>query len=180
MDLPDFTEFEPFNQLREKMAADELGFFELFDPAHHLTGIERSELNRHGLTVTLSQLQQLLDFTLVYKNSRVCIADQGRFHIANCGELPKDLSVSIFTSLKAGVNSVMVCKSCLQKLQYKGYDAVKARKEHYSLQVFEQFKLETFWQSHHLYPVSEKREMRKPVSLLEAPAQTTALEVEAV
>ena len=43
MALPDFTEFEPFNSLRAQMGTDRLGFFELFDPTLHLTGIERSE-----------------------------------------------------------------------------------------------------------------------------------------
>lgn len=165
MNLPDFTEFAAFNELRSKMNAQELGFFELFDPNLHLTGVERSQLERQGLQLDLSRLHQLLDFTLVYKNSRVCVADGDQYHIANCSYLPKAAQVTVFTSIKAGFEQARVCKHCLQILAYKGYDAQKARREHYSQQVFEQFKLETFWQSHHLYPVSEKNQMRKPLNL---------------
>ena len=70
MALPDFTEFEPFNSLRAQMGTDRLGFFELFDPTLHLTGIERSELAHQGLTLSRREVRCLLDFTLVYKNSR--------------------------------------------------------------------------------------------------------------
>jgi len=90
MELPDFTEFVPFNQLRESIGTTELGYFELFDPQRHLTGAERSELERVGFMTTIGQLEStvlnqvpqkepqkeqiiatLPDKTLAYKNSRV-------------------------------------------------------------------------------------------------------------
>lgn len=71
MELIDFIEFEPFNELRQKMGTDRLGYFELFDPAIHLTGSERSELENNGLLLTLEQVKVLPDKTLAIKNSRV-------------------------------------------------------------------------------------------------------------
>lgn len=70
MELTNFLEFEPFNQMRECMGTDQLGQFELFDPDRHLTGEERSVLARHGLLLPRSSLGRLLDYCLCYKNSR--------------------------------------------------------------------------------------------------------------
>jgi hypothetical protein len=163
MKLPDFLEFEPFNRLRTEMNAEKLGYFELFDPNYHLTGGERSELDRHGLTVNEELVSQLLDFTLVYKNTRVCLLDDQSYHIAACKSLSFMPQYRIVTSVKSIGKKLSVCRNCLQLLQYKGYDDVKARKEAYSIQVFEQFTLDDFWSQYHLYPVSEKRDMRKPI-----------------
>jgi len=161
MPLPDFIEFKAFNSLRKKMGTDSLGFFELFDPIHHLTGVDRSNLNRHGLDVPSSQLSCLLDFTLIFKNSRVVAIDSNCYHISNCSSFPKTDYYHIATSLQSVSVDLPVCKDCLQKLQYRGYDSHKARKEAYSMQVYERFSLNEFWRQHYLYPVSEKRDIRK-------------------
>ena len=98
MRLPDFIDFAPFNELREKMGAKELGYFELFDPALHLTGNERSELQRSGLLLPLENIKVLPDKTLAIKNSRVLVyyPDDGwyrlrreypTYHLAWCAEL---------------------------------------------------------------------------------------------
>ena len=71
MDLLDFTEFEAFNSLREKMETEKLGYFELFDPAIHLPGQERSELENNGFLLSLDKIKVLPDKTLAVKNSRV-------------------------------------------------------------------------------------------------------------
>jgi hypothetical protein len=164
MQLPDFQDFAPFNLLREKMGATQLGFFELFDPSFHLTGDERSDLDRKGLEISLDRLHHLLDFTLVYKNSRILVEDERCFHFARCEQFPADKSVvRVGTSLRALSKSVTVCQACLQKLHYKGYDSQKARKEAYSRQVFENFSWNDFATAYHLYPVSEKRELRKKI-----------------
>ena len=165
MSLPDFTEFEPFNNLRARMGTDQLGFFELFEPALHLTGIERSDLDQQGLSVARADLRSLLDFTLVYKNSRVLIADGRRYHLAQCAELPVSEPLYIGTSLAALGAAGAVCLACLQKLQYQGYDAQKARKEGYSRQVLDNFNLTQFWSEFHKYPISEKRDIRKSLSM---------------
>ncbi|WP_320825303.1 hypothetical protein [Reinekea sp.] len=164
MSLPDFTEFDPFNSLRARMGTDRLGFFELFEPTLHLTGIERSDLDQQGLSVARSDLRSLLDFTLVYKNSRVLIADGHNYHLAECDAMPLSEPLHIATSLAALAGASRVCQACLQKLQYQGYDAQKARKEGYSRQVLDSFSLTRFWSEFHKYPISEKRDIRKSLT----------------
>lgn len=98
MELLDFTEFEPFNSLRERIGTDQLGYFELFDPAVHLTGSERSELETSGLLRPFSAIKVLPDNTLAIKNSRVLIYNPDEswyrarreyptFHVAKCSQL---------------------------------------------------------------------------------------------
>jgi hypothetical protein len=163
IELQDFTKFEPFNTLREKMQATELGFFEIFNPLHHLTGNERSDLERIGISLPRQQLMHLLDFTLVYKNSRIIMLDDKRFHVAFCSVFPIQESYLVSTAL-IEPNVVRVCEHCLTRLHYKGYDPLKARKEAYSLQVLEEFQLSQFWAQFPTYPVSEKRDIRKQIS----------------
>ncbi|MEQ8955666.1 MAG: hypothetical protein RL120_16155 [Gammaproteobacteria bacterium] len=97
MELPDFTEFAPFNELRKKMDTDRLGYFELFDPAIHLTGAERSELEHPGRLLRAEQLTVLPDKTLAIKNSRVLVyvpdenyyrnrREYPTYHLAQCEE----------------------------------------------------------------------------------------------
>lgn len=98
MELLDFTEFEAFNKLREKMGTDRLGYFELFDPAIHLTGEERSQLEGNGLLLPLEEVKVLPDNTLAIKNSRVLIyipsenwfrerREYPTYHLARCSSL---------------------------------------------------------------------------------------------
>ncbi|MDN3650307.1 hypothetical protein QWZ13_15465 [Reinekea marina] len=161
--LPDFTEFEPFNKLREKMNASELGAFELFDPKHHLTGDERSLLQRQGAELPRSGVSHLLDFTLVYKNTRCIVRDKSVFHVAHCEQFPIDDSLFVATNITVNMPK-QVCPDCLKIIHYKGYDPLKARKEAYSQQVLQNFTLSEFWRHYALYPVSEKREIRKSIS----------------
>ncbi len=103
MELLDFTDFAPFNTLREKMGASELGYFELFDPAIHLTGNERSELESAGKLLPLAQLKFLPDNTLAVKNSRVLIYNPDEnyyrthrefptYHVARCARIETELA----------------------------------------------------------------------------------------
>lgn len=98
MKLPDFTEFEPYNALRKQMGTDRLGYFELFDPALHLTGSERSELEHSGVLQALSSIKVLPDRTLALKNSRVVAYNPNEnwyrthreypsYHLALCSQL---------------------------------------------------------------------------------------------
>lgn len=98
MELLDFTEFEAFNRLREKMGTDRLGYFELFDPAIHLTGQERSQLESPGLLMKPESVMVLPDKTLAIKNSRVLAyvpsenwfrdrREYPAYHVAMCTEL---------------------------------------------------------------------------------------------
>lgn len=154
MELPDFLEFEPFNELRRKMGTDQLGNFEFFDPELHLTGEERSQLSRDGLTVHRNKVLLLSDHTLAFKNSRIVVLDQERFHLSDCGELKGDI-LDIATDARA-IGSRKVCDKCLHTLRYKGFDAFKQRKAAYSQQVIEAFVLADFFSEYKVYPIQSQ------------------------
>jgi len=101
--LPDFRDFQSFNELREKIGTKEFGFFELFDPVIHLTGSERSALENPGMLLRANELRVLPDKTLAIKNSRVLayIPDETwyrnhreypTYHIAWCSRLDAQLA----------------------------------------------------------------------------------------
>ena len=71
MKLPDFRNFESFNELRKKVGTQGLGYFESFDLASHLTGTERSALENPGVLLKADGLRVLPDQTLGIKNNRV-------------------------------------------------------------------------------------------------------------
>ena len=75
-----------------------MGYFELFDPQFHLTGLERSELEMAGRLMSLEEVKVLPDKTLAIKNSRVILyypdenwyRDKREFptyHLAYCSQL---------------------------------------------------------------------------------------------
>ncbi|MCH8533342.1 MAG: hypothetical protein LAT65_21095 [Saccharospirillum sp.] len=175
MKLQDFKAFDPFNRMRERMGTEHFGFFELFDPERHLTGEERSLLARKGVSVPQAMLGRLLDFTLVYKNSRVALIDDHHFHVANCEHLISKATVRLGTASRAFGPSLTVCPGCLQLLSYKGYDEQKARKEGYNRSVLERFTLDAFWRSFPPYPLKLGRELVKP---LEFPRPASSAEPE--
>ncbi|MFT4815886.1 MAG: hypothetical protein ACI80L_001437 [Pseudohongiellaceae bacterium] len=103
MKLPDFRDFESFNELRKKIGTQEFGYFELFDPAIHLTGAERSALENPGVLLQADGLRVLPDKTLALKNSRVLayIPDETwyrshreypTYHLAWCSQLEAQLA----------------------------------------------------------------------------------------
>ena len=71
MKLPDFRNFESFNELRKKVGTQGLGYFESFDLVSHLTGTERSALENPGVLLKADGLRVLPDQTLAIKNNRV-------------------------------------------------------------------------------------------------------------
>jgi hypothetical protein len=160
--LTNFLEFEPFLVLRKKMQATDLGGFEIFNPQYHLTGVERSELERNGLILPRHQIAYLLDFTLAYKNSRVMVLDERYYHLSYCNEFPDTSQLFVTTDHKLEPH-LSVCPHCLARLHYKGYDPLKARKEAYSRQVEDLFNIDEFWHQYPIYPVSEKRDIRRYV-----------------
>lgn len=98
MKLPDFRDFQSFNELREKIGTEQFGYFELFDPAIHLTGAERSALENPGMLLKADGMRVLPDKTLAIKNSRVLayIPDETwyrghreypTYHLAWCSQL---------------------------------------------------------------------------------------------
>lgn len=163
MKLFDFTDFDPFNEMRAAMGTDRLGHFELFDPRLHLTGDERSLLARQGLTVEPGQLGRLLDQTLCYKNSRVIWVVGTTFHLAECPSVERDASARVATSLRPLGPDLGVCTDCLQQLGYQGFDQHKARKDRYNARVVDEFSLEEFWREYPPYPLKMDRELVKPL-----------------
>lgn len=161
MQLADFLEFEPFNRMRAAMGTEKLGYFELFDPRVHLTGEERSLIERQGLTLPAAEVGRLLDHTLCYKNSRVVLLDRQCFHLSHCDALSASDEVTIATSLQPFGSVQSVCSSCLQLLGYQGYDAQKARKEGYNARVLAGFSLPAFWRDYPPYPIKRDRELVK-------------------
>lgn len=88
MNLPDFIQFEAFNDLRIRMGTSDLGYFELFDPEIHLNGEERSELERVGMLLRLERITVLADSTLAIKNSRVILYNPDESWYRNHREYP--------------------------------------------------------------------------------------------
>ncbi|WP_114417387.1 hypothetical protein [Marinospirillum perlucidum] len=172
MKLPDFTEFEPFKQLRLQMGARKNGHFELFDPERHLTGRERSELDREGRQLPLHRLKRFADLTWGLKNSRLVVyrEDQQDYHLAQCAQTASwDPQQSVWVSsrrtgaLPLGENQSsprQVCPDCLQLLAYKGFDLKRNRKIAYSKQLLKSFSREEFFQIYKLYPVQGVDEVK--------------------
>ena len=163
MNLTNFLNFEPFNEMRARMGTDQLGQFELFDPEVHLTGDERSALARQGMTIDRQRIGRLLDLTLNYKNTRIVLVESNRLHVALCPQLPDDNEVTIATSLRPFQQPPRICPACLQHLTFKGYDETKARKERYNASVLDRFSLDEFWKEYPPYPLNRDRELVKPL-----------------
>lgn len=163
VNLIDFLTFDAFNEMRTRMGTDTLGRFELFDPEVHLTGDERSVLERKGLQVSRGHLGRLLDHTLCYKNSRVVLVADHLMHITHCAKLPLEENLGIATSVRPFETKPRVCADCLQYLAYQGYDETKARKERYNADVLNRFSLTDFWKDYPPYPLNRERELVKPL-----------------
>jgi hypothetical protein len=170
MELPDFLNFEDFNQTRKRMGAEHLGAFEFFDPRLHLTAAERVRLEE-GIETGWGSLRCLHDYTLAYKNSRVLLwlgvpssdPQAPIYHVAYCRtlqnvrrELPEQ-RLGLGTRLPdTEVWPKRVCTACLQQLQFQGYDAARTRHRHYSERVLEDFDLEAFFRQYPAYPLASK------------------------
>lgn len=173
MELPDFLEFEPFNELRERMGADKLGYFEVFDPKRHLTGEERAVLRTHGVKVTRSQVQFLGDHTLAYKNSRVGLFVDGVLHVTRCQALDnftEGTAVSSHAAAQTTLNAEsttedrapQACEHCLHQLRFAGIDLDKERKVHHNKKILNEFRLEHFFDVYPDYPLYERTHVRHP------------------
>lgn len=142
MKLPDFTKFAPFNELRAKQGATRLGYFELFDPALHLTGSERSELEQHGVLCLPGDIKILPDRTLAVKNSRVIAYNPNEnwyrqhreyptYHVANCSQLEElraaqsDAEFLLTSKIAEDYNLVKIRSSGEVSLQPHGFVVCK-------------------------------------------------------
>ena len=169
MKLPDFTEFEPFNDVRERMGAEEYGDFVFFDPSLNLTGHERLSLQQEGLAVEDQHLRVGEDYTLVYKDSRIlllCSSPQllteRYYHLADCATVAalRDEGLAnskwmLRTTIPAGQEQTYhVCADCLQRLSYRGFDSHRQRHRDYSDRIQQAFELQDYFERYPMYPVS--------------------------
>lgn len=164
MRLPDFLHFEPFNQLREGMSADELGDFVFFDPKSNLTGLERLALEQEGLPVSLPAFRALSDSTLAFKDSRILLYQpEGRYyHLGDCAAVTQLMSQGDLKHWRARVNDAhiqqqSVCSDCLQRLRYQHFDAARHRHREYSERVQQDFDLTAFFERYPVYPIDDRR-----------------------
>lgn len=166
MKLPDFLEFEPFNELRQKMQAEHLGKFELFDSRIHITGWERELLSTKGINLSAAEVRILPDNTLAYKNSRIALisqVDDGDLHIASCEQVrslreTRNQVCTAATDLSEikQASEQKVCGACLQVLSYKGFDNSRNRRQVYSEEIQSSFSLEEYFKKYPAYPLESK------------------------
>lgn len=158
MKLKSLDNFPGLTELREKMGANELGEFELFDPQRHITYSEREALNLGELDLQSQQLRILKDKTLAFKNTRVWLTWPQEinpiFHLAACEGLQKHRHKK--GQLQAGCllpeGDLPVCIDCLQLLKYQGLDARRGRRlDNESIQ--QSFNLSEFQQQYPFYPL---------------------------
>lgn len=169
MDLPDFLEFEPFNTLRERMGADKLGYFEVFDPQRHLTGEERAALRTQGIRVARSQLMILGDHTLSFKNSRIGLIADDTLHVTRCKHIvgmEEGMAISDDEAWQALAiqldQPIEVCGECLHQLRFAGLDLDKERKQHHNRKIIAEFRLARYFAEHPDYPLYERTHVRHP------------------
>lgn len=160
MKLPDFLHFSPFNELRERMGAERLGYFEMYDPKRHLSGEERSDLRTQGLLVPRSALYFLGDHTLAYKNSRVGLVVEKVLHVTRCKVVSGFEQGMVVASDEAIAEGVTACKDCLHHLRFDGLDLDKERKHHHNQRVIQQFSLIRFYESYRDYPLYDQTHVR--------------------
>lgn len=173
MKLPDFLEFEPFNDIRDRMGADVLGDFVFFDPHLNLTGHERLSLEQEGLAIDDEHFRVGADFTLIYKDSRILLmytqpesqetdraesTSQRYYHIASCNEVEALMNEGLKESRWKGrtttsIETCQVCTECLQRMQYQHFDNHRHRHRGYSDRVQQDFDLADFFRRYPMYPV---------------------------
>lgn len=153
----DFFQDEGLNRLRECMRAEELGHFELFDPARQLTYAEREALDSGMLSIGAQTLRILKDKTLAFKNTRIWLCHEQDYHLAYCQKVQSlrhhQDRLQIGTGAFPSNRNEGVCLECLAVLQYQGVDARRLRRAEFSEPIREQFSLEAFKQDYPFYPI---------------------------
>lgn len=168
MELPDFREFEAFNTLRERMGADRLGYFEAFDPARHLTGEARLQLQTEGIPVTPSDLWHLGDHTLAYRNSRVALLTDNRMHVTRCRNAAQFEQGRVVSTdeavehLSGAGHGFAACSDCLHQLRFQGLDLTKERRQRHNEDLLRRFRLADFFVEYPDYPLYERTHVRHP------------------
>lgn len=184
MNLIDFTEFEPFNSLRERIGTDKLGYFEVFDPSIHLTGAERSQPDSPGVLQAVDAIKVLPDSTLALKNSRALAyipnenwyrqrREYPSYHLAWCAELESirqehpNEELMLTTRLSDDFELMKLRGEGELSMDNHGFVVCKQclpklrykdfdlyRKRGYSQKVLSDFRLQEFYKIYQQYPLS--------------------------
>lgn len=160
MQLIDFLTHDGLVSLREKMGAQELGHFELFDANKQLTLSEREALASTGMVIPAQELRVLKDKTLAFKNSRTWLSFEQKYHLAYCQQAQllrhRQVQLRIGTASwdKPKGKDSGVCLECLALLQYQGFDSRRLRRAEYAEQINEGFSLAEFGQQYPFYPIA--------------------------
>ena len=154
MKLPDFLEDHDLNNLRKRMGADKPGEFELFDPQKQLTYSEREALETGEFEVNAGELRVLKDKTLAYKNSRLWLSHDNKYHLAYCQEVQqlRHRQHNVHCGTEANKEDDL-CLECLALLKYHGVDNRRIRRGEFIDQVQEEFELSEFKRDFPFYPV---------------------------
>jgi hypothetical protein len=156
MEIKSFDDFEPFNKLRKKMGAEELGSFELFDPQKQITYSERELLELGEFEIPSTGLRILKDKTIAFKNTRLWLTwpQHDLFHLAACDQVQKRRHQK--SSFMAGLHQSTghsVCLNCLQLLKFDGLDARRSRRLDLAETIQKEFKLIDFQKDYPFYPL---------------------------
>lgn len=156
MRIKPFDDFQPFNKLRKKMGAGNLGSFELFDPQRQITYSERECLEEGVFEIESSRLRILKDKTIAFKNTRLWLSwpEHENFHLAACDQVQKRRHAKL--SFFAGLNDVTdksVCLECLMLLKFDGLDARRSRRLDLAETIQKEFKLGSFKEVYSFYPL---------------------------
>lgn len=154
MKLPDFLDDANLNKLRQKMGTDKLGEFELFDPQKQLTYSEREALESGSFEVNAGELRVIKDKTLAYKNSRLWLSHDNKYHLAYCQEVQqlRHRQHQVHCGTEPN-NDDDLCLECLALLKYHGVDNRRIRRGEFTDQVQEEFDLAEFKREFPFYPV---------------------------
>ncbi|MCJ8311800.1 MAG: hypothetical protein HRU38_06025 [Saccharospirillaceae bacterium] len=150
MKLPDFTDFEPFNNLREQMGAELWALDETFNEQLHISLSEKALLTSDYMAVSLDQLSRDVDYRLRYKNANVVLIDENIFHLAACQNVLKKQGIQ---KVSWEVTNEMVCMQCLHQMNFDGVNLQKSRRQVHNQTVFDNFNLQKYWQNYPNFPL---------------------------
>lgn len=151
MKLVDFTQDESLNRLRDRMGADQLGQFELFDPELHLSWQDKQNLAKDWIIINANRLHAGHEHALYFKNSPVVAKVGSELHFALCDDLKKQISQGLLADLPitTGQDKLSVAKTCpycLHAVAYEGFDVYRHRHQEYNDKILKSFNLVKYLQ----------------------------------
>ncbi len=143
MNLPDFLEFGPLNDLRAAMSAPLRAFDAVPLPTFTLTLAEQGMLKKSGIEIGLDSILVTDDRMLAYKGSRIILYIRNpqmyepRYHLLNCHKINEmreqnrlgryvvaNREDGLFELERGGKRTLVplqVCQFCLEMLVWEGF-----------------------------------------------------------